>query len=74
MSFAGARVADQTQWVSGFDPRAGGQLADDGGVDGWPMSRPTAAPPPDGVVRKAALLRVELGPHAGRVEPPDSPA
>jgi hypothetical protein len=30
--------------------------------------------PPDGIVRKAALLRVELGPQAGRVEPPDGSA
>src|SRR5215208_7823687 len=34
MGFAGAGVPDQTQWVSGLDPGAGGQLPDDGGVDG----------------------------------------
>src|SRR5829696_3037328 len=32
MGFAGAGVPDQTQWVSGLDPGAGGQLPDDGGV------------------------------------------
>ncbi|MDH6246085.1 hypothetical protein M2432_003741 [Mycobacterium sp. OTB74] len=34
MAFAGARVTDQTQWVSGLDPGAAGQLTDDRRVDG----------------------------------------
>ena len=34
MAFAGAGVTNQAQRVSGFDPGAGGQLTDDGGVDG----------------------------------------
>jgi hypothetical protein len=72
MTFASAGVTDQTQWVSGLDPSAGGQLADDCGVDGrvglkgelfqsfWP-GKPGVADAPFGAAAGAVVASAITG-------------